>query len=69
MATYRMIQDRVKATAGFVPQTCWIADVKAGHGLTAGAASHRIDPDIRAKPCPPEKRSAIEAALRHFKLV
>jgi hypothetical protein len=69
MATYRMIQDRVKADAGFVPQTCWIADVKAGHGLTSGNAPNMIGPDSRANPCPQDKRPAIEAALRHFRLL
>lgn len=69
MASYRMIQYRVKAQAGFVPQTCWIAHVKAERGLTRGKAPNRIDPDARAKPCPPDKRAGIEAALRHFGII
>ena len=66
MATYREIQEWVKATHGFVPKTCWIADVKSSHGLTNGSAPNRINPDRREHPCPPTKRMAIEAALQHF---
>lgn len=28
MATYKEIQDYVKATYGFVPKSCWIAHMK-----------------------------------------
>jgi len=66
VATYRQIQERVKSQAGFVPQTCWIADVKAGRGLTSDIAPNRIDPHARVKPCPEGKRRAIEAALDYF---
>ena len=68
MATYREVQDRVKSTHGFTPKTCWIADVKAAHGLTRSQAPNRINPNSREQPCPPEKRAAIEAALKHFKM-
>ena len=69
MATYRQIQDRVKATHGFTPKTCWIAHVKEGHGLIATQAPNRIDTNRREHPCPMEKRAAIEAALVHFRMV
>ncbi|MBX7532626.1 hypothetical protein K3165_06805 [Qipengyuania sp. 1XM1-15A] len=69
MATYREIIDRVRQTDGFVAQTCWIADVKASHGLTRGQSPNRIDPGRKVKPCPPEKRAAIERALIHFEMV
>jgi hypothetical protein len=68
MATYRDIQERVKSTHGFVPKTCWIADLKSKHGLTTRKAPNR-QPGGRAYPCPPEKRPAIEAAFRHFGLL
>lgn len=68
MATYRQIQDHVKAAHGFTPKTCWIAHIKAGHGLTGSNAPNRINPERREHPCPPPKRAAIEAALVHFGL-
>lgn len=69
MATYKQITDRIRQTDGFVAQTCWIADVKASHGLTRGEAPNRIDPDRKIKPCPPTKRAAIEKALIHFGMI
>jgi len=66
MATYRDIADWIKANYGFAAQTCWIADVKASHGLTTRIASNRTTSSNRAKPCPDSKRDAIEAALVHF---
>lgn len=69
MATYRQIQDRVKAHGGFVPKTCWIAHVKDGHGLVGTRAPNRISLDARKHPCPTDKRAAIEAALRHFQMI
>lgn len=69
MATYQMIQDRVKAEAGFVPRTAWIAEVKASYGLDAIEAPNPIESLSAIKPCPPERRPAIEAALLHFRLV
>jgi hypothetical protein len=69
MATYRNIIERLRETHGFAAQTCWIADVKAAHGLTRGASPNRIDPDRKVKPCPPDKRAAIERALIHFGMV
>jgi len=66
MSTYRQIQDRVKATHGFTPKACWIADVKAAHGLTTRIAPNRHDPASRVHPCPDGKRPAIEDALRFF---
>ena len=69
MATYPQIRDWVHTNHGFTAQDCWIADVKADHGLTRGQAPNRIDPDRKVKPCPEAKRSAIEAALMHFKMI
>jgi hypothetical protein len=44
MATYRQISDWVRFNHGFTVQTCWIADVKASHGLTRGHAPNRMNP-------------------------
>lgn len=70
MATYRGdIQPWVRATYGFTPKTCWIADVKSAHGLTTRIAQNRADQNGRVEPCPPERRAAIEEALRHFGMI
>ena len=69
MATYLQIQDRVRASAGYVPKTCWIADVKARHGLTTRQAPNRFSPTSREYPCPPDKIGPIEAAMRHFGMI
>jgi hypothetical protein len=66
MATYEQIQQRIRQTEGYVVKTCWIADVKAAHGLTTRIAPNRLNAQKRKHPCPPEKRSVIERALRHF---
>lgn len=69
MATYKQIQDRVKQQAGFVPKTCWIADIKARYGLTSRQAPNRFSPVSREQPCPGAKRAAIEGALRFFRMI
>ncbi|OZA92340.1 MAG: hypothetical protein B7X57_08445 [Erythrobacter sp. 34-65-8] len=68
MATYREIQDRVRALVGYTPKTCWIADVKSQHGLTSRTASNRLTND-RVHPCPADKKTDIEAALRQFGMI
>jgi hypothetical protein len=69
MATYKEIQARVKQHGGFVPKTCWIADVKSQYGLTTRQAPNRFSPVSREQPCPPERRAAIERALSHFGMI
>jgi hypothetical protein len=59
MATYKEIQAETKRQCGFVPKTCWIADVKAELGLISRQAANRIDPLGRKHPCPPAKRSCL----------
>jgi hypothetical protein len=66
MPTYKEIQDHVHRTRSFVPKTCWIADVKAAHGLTTRIATNRADPDSRKHPCPMENRVALEDAMREI---
>jgi hypothetical protein len=68
MATYREIQVWVKKQYGFVPKTCWIAHVLSDHNLTTRQASNRMNGSLRRYPCPVEKRPAIMAALKHFKM-
>ena len=69
MATYRQIQDWVKAKHGFVPKTCWIAHCKELAGLPVREAPNRSGEE-REEPCPREaKCDAIMAAFRHFGMV
>jgi hypothetical protein len=65
MATYRQIQEWVRARDGFVPKTCWIAHVMSDLGLTKSIAPNRASSGHRKYPCPPEKRPAILAAIEH----
>ena len=68
MATYKEIQARVKKQNGFVPKTCWIAHVLSDHKLTTRQAANRIQRGVRSQPCPDDKRPAMIAALKHFKM-
>ncbi len=68
MATYKQIQTWVKQNYGFVPETCWIADIKSRSGLSMREAPNRKGAE-RVKPCPPEKVESIRAALRHFGMI
>jgi len=69
MATYQQIAERVKSKNGFVPKTCWIAHVKADHGLTKRVAFNRMSATNRIHPCPADKRAAVENALKHFGMI
>ena len=69
MATYKQIQEYTKRQYGFVPKTCWIADVKNEHGLTTRVAVNRKCTNKREYPCPSEKREAIEKSLKFFKMI
>ena len=66
MPTYKEIQTAVKSKYGFVPKTCWIADVKEKMGLPV-KRSHRRKGD-RMYPCPENKQKYIEAAIKELKI-
>jgi hypothetical protein len=66
MATYRQIQDWVRASHGFMPKPCWIAHCKELEGLPVKVSHRRHSAGFRQVPCPPEKRNAIRAAFEHF---
>jgi hypothetical protein len=65
MATYGAIERWVWREYGFVIQPAWIAHVKELNGLPVRRAWNR-QATGRLVACPPDKRPAIEAALRHF---
>ena len=70
MATYAQITEYVRRVFGFkIHHPCWIADVKARHGLTTRLAHNRRSADYRMVPCPPPKVAPIEAAFRHFRMI
>lgn len=68
MATYKQIQNWVKQKYGFVPKTCWIADVKEICGLPLRKASNRQG-NVRLQPCPTNKVENIKNAFRQFKMI
>ena len=68
MATYKEIQDWVQTNYDFVPQTCWIAEVKFECGINVTPASNRQSSD-RIKPCPTEKKIPIKKALEYFTMI
>lgn len=63
MPTYREIQAEVKVRYGFVPKTCWIADVKERIGQQPRKAPNRQDAE-RMVPCPPDKVELIASVIR-----
>jgi hypothetical protein len=69
MATSAEIQKFVQRRHGFVPKTGWIAHVKEVRGIPTLRAAKRACRDRDVEPCPPEKREAIEEALRHFGVI
>jgi hypothetical protein len=64
--TYADISEYVRQRSGFVPKGCWIAHVKELRGFEVPWAWNRVG-KRRQVPCPPDKRPAIERALRHFR--
>jgi hypothetical protein len=69
MATYRQIQDDIRGRYGKSVKTCRIADVKASHGLTRGAAPNRISANARKYPCPHWARAMIEDSMHRFGMI
>jgi hypothetical protein len=69
MATNAEIQKFVQRHHGFIPKPGWIAHVKEVHGVATLRGVARIRRGRDSEPCPPEKREAIEEALRHFGVI
>jgi len=61
--TVRETQAYVRERYGFVPQSCWIADVKEQEGWPVRRAWNRRGPE-RENPCPADKVGPIREALR-----
>jgi hypothetical protein len=69
MATDAQIQKFVQHQHGFVPKMGWIVHVKEVHGIPTLRGASRARRHRAVEPCPPDKREAIEEALRHFGLM
>ena len=68
MATYKQIAAYIKDNEGWTAETCWIAHCKELNGLPVKRAPNRQGTG-RMVPCPPEKRTAIKGAFRHFGMI
>src|SRR5262245_32998458 len=66
--TYGDIRAWVYSHYGFSPRTGWIAHVKELSGLKLRAA-HNRRVSSRVDSSSPERRSAIQDALRHFRIL
>jgi hypothetical protein len=66
MATDAEIQKFVQHHHGFISKIGWIVHVKEVHGIATLTGARRARRARDVEPCPPEKREAIEEALRHF---
>jgi hypothetical protein len=64
MSKYAEIRKFVQRHHGFVPKTSWIAPVEEIRGLAK--PTRRVP---ASGSCPPEKREAIEEALRYLRLM
>ncbi len=69
-ATYKMITDYVKEKYDLVVKSTTIADVKRSFGLEVGDYNVKVETtNYRKEKITPEKRQAVEDALRHFGVI
>jgi hypothetical protein len=68
-ARYTDIAAYVRDRHGYSVKSCWIADVMEQNGLRLRRAPNRIDCNHRTNPCPTQKVSSIEEALRHYGII
>jgi len=69
-ATYPEIKSWVLENHGLKVSSLYISQVKRKHGLPVGESYNKPKAEDAKQPqCPPEKEAAIEAALRHFRLI
>lgn len=66
MATYKQIQEYIKANHQITAQSCWIAHIKSEHGIVMRSNRNGTK---RVKPCPDRHREKVEDAMRHFKMI
>ncbi len=68
-ATYKQIQDDVKARHSRTVKTCWIAHVKELNGLPMRSAPNRQSKSRRVHPCPEDFRPMIEESMRRLGVI
>lgn len=69
MASYDEIKDYCYENYGFIPKSCWIADMKQKCGIPVRISPQRKTPDSPAYPCPQNRQKAIIEAFQHFKML
>lgn len=69
-ATYTEIKEWVWKEYGLKVSSLYVAQVKQKHGIKERECYNRPKTDEGKVPhCPPEKETAIEAALKHFGMI
>ncbi|MGI6095357.1 MAG: recombinase family protein, partial [Lachnospiraceae bacterium] len=69
-ATYEQIKAYVLEHTGLKVSHLYIAQVKQKHGIIERECYNKPKSEDAKQPqCPPEKEAAIEAALKHFKMI
>ena len=69
-ATYSEIKQWIQAEYGLKVSSLYVAQVKQKHGIIERECYNKPKSEDAKQPqCPPEKEAAIEAALKHFKMI
>ena len=69
-ATYSEMKQWIQAEYGLKVSSLYISQVKRKCGLDVGQNYNLSKKeDAKVPQCPPEKEAAIEAALKHFKMI
>ena len=69
-ATYAELKQWIEEKYHTKVSSLYIAQVKGKHGLDKRENYNKSSkPNARVPQCPPDKEKAIEAALRHFRMI
>jgi len=69
-ATYTQIKEYVMDQTGLKVSSLYVSQVKRKCGLEVGDSYNKSKNEEAKQPqCPPEKETAIMAALRHYKMI
>ena len=69
-ATYSEIKQWIQAEYDLKVSSLYVAQVKQKHGIVERECNNKPKSENAKQPkCPPEKEAAIEAALKHFKMI
>ena len=68
--TYSEIKQWIQAEYDLKVSSLYVAQVKQKHGIVERECYNKPKSENAKQPkCPPEKEAAIEAALKHFKMI